>query len=467
MTETFGGRLRAALLSRRNLRRRLALAAGALTIVMVLVFSVATWLLVARSLQAATDDDLRTTVAAIERLGPDRLVDFDSSPEFDDVFEGDERPPVPYTQVLAPNGIVLVGEGLPVSEGAMAVARGEQDEHTETVEVNDRTIRVLTAPAEVAPVSVTVQIGSDVTNTVDGLRQARLATLVTGVMAGLITAGLAWLLGGRLVEPVSAVAAAADQLRRNDELPDRLEGEGEDELGRLVVSFNHLLDDLQQSRERQRRLVADASHELRTPLTSLRVKTEFIHANPDLASEQRQQMLDGAVADLGSLTDLVSELVELAAEGASPERSRLIDLGELVETEVARFRATSGRTVEVSTTPGVVETRPKQATRALTNLLVNADKYSPDGEPIVVTQVGPRIEVRDRGPGIPLEDRDRVFDRFFRGKGHQSIEGSGLGLAIVESMARANGGTVWVDDPGDGGPGAVVGFSAGPTPMHA
>jgi signal transduction histidine kinase len=120
--------------------------------------------------------------------------------------------------------------------------------------------------------------------------------------------------------------------------------------------------------------------------------------------------------------------------------------------------------VTLETTPGVVETRPKQVVRALSNLLINADKYSPPGSPIVVRQQGPRIEVRDHGPGIPTEDRERVFDRFYRGRAHQSIEGSSLGLAIVEAVARANGGAVWAAEPADGEPGAVVGLRVGPTP---
>ncbi len=448
---------------RRNLRRRIALTVGAVTTALVLVFGVTAWLLAARSLTTATDDDLRGVASAVESAAEFRP---QVSDEFDtplDVLpEGDDRPAFPYVEILDPFGVQVFGD-LPVSDASRGVAIGSRSEEFETVVIDGRSIRLLTTAVGPELGGGALRIGIDITNVVEGLRQARVATAIAGLLAGLAAASLAWLLAGRLIAPVTAVADAADHLRRNDDLPDRLEGEGDDELGRLVGSFNALLDDLRQARDQQRRLVADASHELRTPLTSLRVKTEFIQSQPGLPIDERQRLLDGAVADLSALGELVDELVELAAEGATPERARLTDIGQLVTDTVEGFRLSSGRTVEVDIESGLVETRARQVARALTNLLGNAHKYSPQGTTIEVTQRGPRIEVRDHGPGIAPEDRERVFDRFYRGKAHQSIDGSGLGLAIVASVARSNGGRTWVTDPDDGADGAVVGFSVGPT----
>ncbi|MEM8924284.1 MAG: HAMP domain-containing sensor histidine kinase [Actinomycetota bacterium] len=454
----------------RSLRRRIALAVGLLTSLSVIVFGVTSWLLVANSLASAVDDDLRQVVGAIQRVGsvpsPADFTDgtdprADDGVDFDELFPDGDRPSLPYFEVFRSDGTLLFGE-LPVTDTSQAVSRGEQDEAFETVRLDDdRTVRLLTVAVDDVPQIGAVRIGLDTTNITDGLRQARFATAVAAVIAGLLAALLAWLSAGRLIAPVTAVADAAEHLRRDDDLPERLEGEGDDELGRLISSFNALLDDLRRSRKQQRRLVADASHELRTQLTSLRVKTEFIQTSPSLPADERQRLLDGAVTDIGALTELVNELVALASDGANPERSRLVDLAEVVEASVEQFRLTSGRTVELHTSPGMVETQPRQVARAVTNLLGNANKYAPEG-PIVVTQNGPRIEVRDHGPGIDVDDRDRVFDRFYRGRAHQSIEGSGRGLAIVESVAKSNGGRSWVTDPGDGGPGVVVGFSAGP-----
>ncbi len=471
-----------------GLRRRIAVSVGLFASLVVLIFGATSWFLVGRSLQSTTDADLRATAEAIVNIGAERFNEegdtFNGADPFGgdgsfgdgplgqdggaggfgndvaDMSSGEGRPPLPYFQLLDNEGASLFGE-LPVSEEAMAVALGNAAESIESIEQEGRTIRVLTVELG-AEEAGALRVGTDITNTVNGLRRARDATSVAVLLAGLSTAAMAWLLSRHLIAPVTAVAEAADLVRRDHELPERLDGEGSDELGRLVTSFNAMLDDVRHSREQQRRLIADASHELRTPLTSLRIKVEFVQSQPDLGAEERQRLLDGAVAELESLGLLVTELVELASEGATPERPQLVELADVVTAETQRFRTTSGRTVEVETTPGLVETRPKQTTRALTNLLVNADKYSPEGEPITVRQRGPRIEVIDRGPGIPPADRARVFDRFYRGRSHQSIDGSGLGLAIVESVAKANGGTVWVDDPGENGRGTIVGFSVGP-----
>ncbi|MGH1492250.1 MAG: HAMP domain-containing sensor histidine kinase [Acidimicrobiales bacterium] len=444
-----------------NLRRRIAVSVGLFTAVMVMLSVIAAWLLVGRSLVDAVDADLRSISDAIATVGLDRVPDGDRfiPPE---IADGD-RATLPFVQVLGPDGQPRRTGSLPVTDIARQIAQGGEGEDFESLEVNDRFIRVLTVPLDIEDGGGALQVGTDFTNTVEGLRQARAAGTVAGLLAGLGTAALAWMLSRHLVAPLTAVADAADLMRRSQQIPEPLDGEGPDELGRLVTSFNAMVDDVRHSRDQQRRMVADASHELRTPLTSLRVKIEFIQSQPDLPVDQRQPLLDGAVSELGSLSDLVTELVELAAEGSSEEQPRLVDLADVVATEVDRFRAVSGRQIDLKTSSGLIETRPKQATRALTNLLVNADKYSPKDQPITVRQDGPAIEVRDRGPGIAEVDRERVFDRFYRGPTHQSIEGSGLGLAIVESVAVANGGRAWVSDPPAGEAGIIVGFSVGPT----
>ena len=476
------GRRWSRLFGGQNLRRRIAVAVGLFTAVAVVIFGASVWIVVGYNLTNAVDNDLRATAELLRAIGQDGFEDRGGdadqsdndgvptigpgSAELELLTAAEGRPPIPFVQLLDPTGAVQEldnGFGrFEVSDGAMAVALGEADEHTELVTIEERAVRLLTVQVDDDRLGA-LQIGTDVTNMRDGFRRARIGTILAGLAAGLGAAVMAWLFSRRLVAPVRAVAEAAERLRSDKELPERLTGEGPDELGHLITSFNALLDDVSDSRTQQRRLVADASHELRTPLTSLRLKIEFIQSEPDLETDKRQRLVTGAVADLKSLGDLVSELVELASEGATKEQPVLTELGQLVQGESDRFAATSGRRVEVSTTSGVIETRPKQITRALTNLLVNADKYSPADQPISVRQDGPRIEVRDYGEGISEDDRDRVFDRFYRGRAHQSIEGSGLGLAIVESLAKANGGRTWIADPDDGGAGTVVGFTAGPT----
>lgn len=454
-----------------NLRRRVAITVGVIPAVLVLVFGAASLFLTARSLQEATDGELLQTAnvfnSFVERGRGDgaHRPSFDDF-EFDDIdFDGLEpRPSFPFLQALGSDGSMLADGGLVVTEAARAAATGDGTEPLfETIEVEGRSIRVLTLPTSAEGPIGAIQTGKDVSDIAEGLRRSRTATLLAGILAGLASAAIAWALSKRLVAPVRAIADAADRLRSDAYLPDRIDGEGVDDLGRLVTSFNQMLDELRHSRRQQQRLVADASHELRTPLTSLRVKTEFLQSQPDLPTEERQRLLDGAAAELASLSSLVTELVGLAADGApSDEEPRLVDLAAIVSAEAERFRTSTGRQVSVSTTPGMVETRPQQVVRALSNLLINADKYTPTGQPIEVHQRGNRLEVRDHGPGIAEADRYRVFDRFYRGAGHQSIDGSGLGLAIVDSVATVNGGTTWIKTPDDG-PGVIVGLSVGPS----
>ncbi len=450
-----------------SLRRRIAISTGMIAVVLVLGFSAVVGSMLTSTIKSAIDADLKATAMMfLERgerplLPPGGAAPAEAGPG--GVVDRAGRPGPISIQVLTSDGDVVRGS-IPITEEALEVASGAKVESFETIETGDRYLRVYNANNEDPLRPGSVRVASDMTSTLDGLNQARLFSVGTGLLAGLAATIIALMLGRHLVAPVAVVSDAVANIRAGGSLPDRLEGEGPDELGGLVFSFNEMLDDLRRSREQQRRLVADASHELRTPLTRLRLKIEFIHTEPQLPEVERKRLIEGAVADLSLLGDLVAELLELAAEGTSVEQSQPLQLANVVSTEVDRFRTTSGRMVDLSTTPGLVQTRPRQVTRALTNLLVNADKYSPPESAIAVFQRGCQIEVRDHGPGIPTEERARVFDRFYRGNNQRAIDGSGLGLAIVESVARVNGGTTWIRDPTDGGPGAVVGFSVGPIP---
>ncbi len=448
---------------RSSLERRIALSTGIVTTVLVLAFSAIVGSMMTRSIKSAIDQDLRTAADAIqqrvEQVGGERLGGEPARPR--------ERlapaPGAPFAiEILTADGR-QVSRAFPVTPEALLVASEVKSESFETLESDGRVLRIYNSPVDNEDGGA-LRVASDMTTSFQGLQRARLLSVAAGLVAGLAAAAVSRLLGRHLIAPVTAVADAVATMRSGGELPERLEGEGPDELGTLVQSFNDMLDDLRQSREQQRRLVADASHELRTPLTRLRLKIEFVHTQPQLPESERRRLIEGAVADLSLLGDLVAELLELAAEGTSLEQSQPLQLASIVSTEVDRFRTTSGRIVDLATTPGLVQTRPRQVTRALTNLLVNADKYSPPSSAISVDQRGPQIEVRDRGPGIPTAERARVFDRFYRSSNQQAVDGSGLGLAIVESVARVNGGTTWIRDPADGGPGTIVGFSVGPIP---
>ena len=227
---------------------------------------------------------------------------------------------------------------------------------------------------------------------------------------------------------------------------------GDDEVGRLAASFNTMLIALDTSREQQQRLVVDASHELRTPLTAVRTNIDFLGHATTLDAEQRAQLIAETRLELDELTNLVSEMVELATDVRSQEPVEPVPLAEVADDVAARFRRRTGHEIVVDADgAGVVEGRRAMLDRAISNLVDNALKFSPDGAPVTVTVRDTTLEVADRGPGIAPEDRARVFDRFYRATSARTLPGSGLGLSIVSQIATLHGGTVALDARDGGG----------------
>jgi two-component system sensor histidine kinase MprB len=206
---------------------------------------------------------------------------------------------------------------------------------------------------------------------------------------------------------------------------------------------------LRDSRARQQRLVADASHELRTPLTAVRTNIDFLAHAGTLDAEARAALLAETRLELDELTNLVSEMVELATDARSEEPLEPVDLGEVANEVTTRFRRRTGRVIDLSTERGgAVQGRRTMIDRALSNLIDNALKFSPADQPVVVTVIGGRVEVADRGPGVAAQDEGRVFDRSADAR---TLPGSGLGLSIVAQIAELHGGRVALDARDGGG----------------
>ena len=231
-----------------------------------------------------------------------------------------------------------------------------------------------------------------------------------------------------------------------------------DEIGRLARGFNRLLRTLQRSEEQQRRLVQDAAHELRTPLTSVTANIEWLMRVPDLDPDTRVATLASVRRELDELNNVMAEIIELATTDAPPPAEPApTDLALVARDCVKRFTSRTGRNVRGRFRSTIVMGDPDLLARAIDNLLTNADKYSPDGHPISVQVNASGIFVDDAGPGIPAEERELVFDRFYRRTEDRSVPGSGLGLSIVAGIVDQHHGAVTVTDSPLGG--ARVGFS--------
>ena len=222
----------------------------------------------------------------------------------------------------------------------------------------------------------------------------------------------------------------------------------------LAASFNLLLASLTRTRERQSRLVADAGHELRTPLTSMRTNVDLLRTDlhrDKLSVEAKGAVLGDLDAQLTELSELIGDLVHVARDDTALALAPL-DVREVVEASLDRVRRrAAGVTFGVELEPLFVVANAEALGRAVTNLLDNAVKWSPERATVWVRLEGNRLTVSDAGPGIPDADLPYVFDRFFRGETGRKTKGTGLGLSIVAKTMDEIGGTVTAGRSAAGG----------------
>ncbi|MFI5531360.1 sensor histidine kinase [Kitasatospora sp. NPDC051853] len=311
--------------------------------------------------------------------------------------------------------------------------------------------------------SYTVLIAVPVDTVQSSLQQ--LALLLAGVAAlGVVGAGVT----GRLVarsalKPVDQLTNAVEHIARTEEVGTTIPVRGDDELARLSSSFNSMSTALANSRERQIRLIADAGHELRTPLTSLRTNVDLLIRSNDtgrpLPEATRTKLLGNMKAQMQELTVLIGDLLQLSRpETSRPEREHtVVALHEIVHRAVERARLRGpGLQFALVVDPWYVRGDGPGLERAVINLLDNAVKYSPPGGTVQLALQDGRLTVRDHGPGIPPDELQYVFDRFWRSPSSRQLPGSGLGLSIVAQAVQDAGGEVSLGPAQDGGPGTVA-----------
>jgi two-component system sensor histidine kinase MprB len=283
------------------------------------------------------------------------------------------------------------------------------------------------------------------------LDRLKLILLLVTLGAIGLAAVAARLVSSATLAPVRRLTQAAERIAETGEPSERVPEGGRGELARLGASFNTMLASLEESLETQRRFVADASHELRTPLTSLQTNIEVLKQHERLDPEQRGRLFADLEREAHEMRDLITGLLELARGDANLER-KTVQFDELVESAVERARARFPSVhwnahIEQASVEGV----PERLERAVWNLLENAGKWTSAGSSVDVTLTHGELRVRDHGPGIAEEDREHVFDRFYRSAAARSMPGSGLGLAIVREVAEAHGGTVTAEEAPGGG----------------
>ena len=283
------------------------------------------------------------------------------------------------------------------------------------------------------------------------LAHLRVVLLVVAAIGVALAALLGWFVARTTVAPVRRLTAAAEHVAATNDLAARIDETRRDELGSLARSFNAMLRALDgtmraldESARSQRQLVADASHELRTPVTSLRTNIEFLQQSEDLEPEAHRRLISDVVTQLEELSELVSDLIELArADEQIAEPLEEVRLDLLVRESIDRARLHSPQArFDVALEETVVSAVPSRLGRAVNNLLDNAVKFAGTDAPIEVRLSDGELAIRDHGPGIDPDELPLIFDRFFRGARSRSLPGSGLGLAIVRQVVERPAGSV-------------------------
>jgi two-component system OmpR family sensor kinase len=295
---------------------------------------------------------------------------------------------------------------------------------------------------------------------------ARVGLLLFGVVSTIAVAtflGAGWL-AEKVVRPVDAIIDQAEGIARGD-THRRIEAFADTtEYQRLVQVLNRMLERLEAALETQKRFAADASHELRTPLTALRGELE-VALRRDRSSEEYTRVLGSALEEAERLSRLADDLLTLTRSEAGVLDPHLqeVDLRERIERTAGKLSGSdptgSQQGFVVDGDPGDVWVDPGLFDQVLWNLLHNAAKYSPAKDPVRVglirTETEVIIEVRDQGAGIPVEDLDRIFERFFRADASRAHApgdpGTGLGLAITKAIVELHRGTITAENHPDRG----------------
>lgn len=289
---------------------------------------------------------------------------------------------------------------------------------------------------------------------------ASVITTLLGVLLGVFAAR-------RAVRPVAEAAQAAKAIA-GGHLGTRLPPTDDPDLGVLAGSFNDMASALQLRIERDARFASDVSHELRSPLMTLSASVEVMEARRHEMPERAQAALDLLASDVSRFQGLVEDLLEISRFDAGAIRLHLEDLQvtQFVRNAVAVSGTPSTAVVATGRAQhAIIRGDRRRLARVLANLIDNAIAYG-GGEPAVTIADGNmpdealthvQVAVEDHGPGVPVEERALIFERFARGvtAGRRSgSEGAGLGLALVDEHVRIHGGRVWVEDRLDGSPGA-------------
>ncbi len=462
------------------IRARIALYGAGVVFLTVVIFSLVVYSLVNRSVRRQQDDSL--THRSQQFGGGSRGGGFGGG----DFGSGARQPVIvdlrtssdSFLELLGSDGTAVFSTGAidgqppPVSSDLLRQVDLNGSVLT-TVEPSKgvfvrESIRKLTglAPGPLGVSAAYVVAGQPTGPIVDSLNTLR-GYLVAAALFSLVGAlAASWIVAGRALRPVDAMADTAEEIGRTRDLSRRLpELDNRDEVSRLTSSFNAMLAELQDAYQRlettlatQQRFVADASHELRTPLTTIRSNVGLLLGGKQIATTDRNDALRDIDEESERMTRLVQELLTLARADAGQHLEMAPVNVSRIAADVCRQarRLYPERHLELSDGQAAPVKGNADALKQLLWILVdNAVQHTPATSGIKVaierSDDAVRISVDDEGAGIPTTERERVFERFHQADPARSGEGTGLGLAIAAWIAREHQGQIAVGESGAGG----------------
>ena len=440
-----------------SLRLRLALFGAAVVAVTLVLFGGLLYALFARGVNTNQDDALRTraheAVVALASARPDDLApraplapaDLKTSVEV-------------FLEVLAPDGSLVYStaqlNGLPPAAPPALLAQSAST-HGSFATASGLRWYAQPFPAGYVVTGQSTRVPQSNLSGIVGF------LIISGVPTLIAALAASWLVAGRALKPLKDVAGAADEIGRARDFGRRLPSRrSRDEVALLSMSFNRMLEQLQDSFESQRRFVADASHELRTPLTTIQGNAGLLAHGPPISEPVRRAAATDIAEESERMGRLVDRMLTLArADSGLRLQLAPVDLRSLV-VDVTRQAAAvhPERTFEVNVVDAPVAGDQDALRQLLWILLDNALRHSRSTISVGLTVESgwARLVVGDDGPGIAAGERERVFERFYRSDVARTGHGAGLGLAIARWITDQHGGRIIAGDSEGGGAGLYV-----------
>lgn len=428
-----------------TLRARLAWTYGVGLAVGLLIFAIVSIVTVDRVQRNGLDARLESAAQAAAPLAIWRsgslAVDPDDRRQFDAIFTRDV------------SGALFNARGSPLAQSVerippaiVAAALANPEPHTFDVGKGETKLRAFVAPIEIADGStVGFSVSWRESDSIDEFERAFVLGMIAIALAILaIAAGAAWLLAERALRPLQRMSGLATDIEAHD-LSRRLNAPGSDELGRLSIAFDRMLDRLEAAFTRQHRFTADASHELRAPLSVIRAEADLA-LRRERESDEYRRALSTIAREADRLEELVEALLASSRADAGAMARGPVDLATVAH-DVAEHLEPSARAKNIAllvsgTAPDQPAADAASIERALTAVVHNAIAWTPPGGRVTI-EVGPNaLAVVDSGPGFSPDGLDHATERFWRGDPSRPRGSSGLGLAIARTLIEANGGRI-------------------------